>query len=136
MPHAELVGERQHAVLGRPDPLPAELDDRAVGERVVEDAPAHAVAGLQHDDAAALLLEAAGGRQAGEAGPDDDDINGVHGDLSVSLVNGVQAVSATAGTVACAGRRTSATTAPAAAAATSSQGSALIQPTVLPVRVP
>ena len=75
--HAELVGERQHAVLRRPDPLPAELDDRAVGERVVEDAPADAVAGLQHDDAAALLLEAAGGGQAGEAGPDDDDINGV-----------------------------------------------------------
>ena len=100
---------------------------------MVEDAPADAVAGLQHDDAAALLLEAARGGQAGEAGPDDDDINGFHGGFS--LVNGVQAVSATAGTATFAGRRTSATITPAAAAATSSQGSALIQPTVLPVRV-
>ena len=49
-PDAELVGERQHAVLRRPDPLTAELDDRAVCERVVQDAPADAVAGLQHDD--------------------------------------------------------------------------------------
>ena len=78
-PDAELVRERQHAVLGRADPLSAELDDRAVGERVVEGAAADAVAGLQHEDAAALLLESARRGQAGEAGPDDDDINGLHG---------------------------------------------------------
>jgi hypothetical protein len=85
--HAELLGEREHAVLGRADPLAAELHDRAVGERVVEDAATHAIAGLEHEDAAALLLEAAGGGQASEAGPDDDDVKGFHG--AFSLFQGV-----------------------------------------------
>ena len=87
----ELVGERQDAVLGRADPLPAELDDRAVGEGVVERAPAHPVASLQHDDAAALLPEAAGSGQAGETGSHDDDINGFHQDRFLSR-NGAESL--------------------------------------------
>jgi hypothetical protein len=49
-PEAEILGERQDAVLGRTDPLPAELDHGAVFERVVKEPSADAVAGLQNED--------------------------------------------------------------------------------------
>jgi hypothetical protein len=48
--NAELPGERQDAVLGRTDPLPAQLDHSAALERVVQEAPADPVTGLQHED--------------------------------------------------------------------------------------
>jgi hypothetical protein len=47
---AELPGERQDAVLGRTDPLPAQLDHGAALERVVQEAPADPVTGLQDED--------------------------------------------------------------------------------------
>jgi hypothetical protein len=43
---AELVGERQDAILDRSDPLAAHFDHGAALERVVEDAATDAVAGL------------------------------------------------------------------------------------------
>ena len=49
-PEAEFLGKRQDAVLGRTDPLPAELDHGAVFERVVKEPSADAVAGLQNED--------------------------------------------------------------------------------------
>ena len=49
-PEAEILGERQDAVLGWPDPLPAELDHGAVGQRVVQESSADAVACLQDED--------------------------------------------------------------------------------------
>ena len=49
-PEAEFLGERQDAVLGRPDPLPAELDHGPVGQRVVKEPSTDAVAGLQDED--------------------------------------------------------------------------------------
>jgi hypothetical protein len=48
--NAEFLGERQDAILRRADPLPANLDYRTVRERVVQDAPADAVSGLQQKD--------------------------------------------------------------------------------------
>src|SRR5918998_3640173 len=47
---AELPCEREDAVLREADPLAAQLDHRAVTERVIQEAPADAVAGLQHED--------------------------------------------------------------------------------------
>ena len=72
---AELLGQGAHPVLRRSDPLAAELHQRAVRERVVEDAPADAIASLEHDDRVARRLEIARGRQAGQAGAHDDDID-------------------------------------------------------------
>ena len=67
----ELGGEFGHAELGRADPLPAELHDGAVGERVVEDPAADAVAGLEHHDLFARGHELARGDQSCDPGADD-----------------------------------------------------------------
>ena len=48
--NAEFLGERQDAVLGRADPLPAELDHGPVGQCVVQEPSADAVAGLQDEN--------------------------------------------------------------------------------------
>ena len=71
---AELFRERQHPVLGRADPLPTELDDRAVRERVILGPATHTIARLQHHHTATLSPQLARGSQPGEPGPDDDDI--------------------------------------------------------------
>ena len=47
--NAEFLGEHQDAILRRADPLPANLDYSTALECVVQDAPAHPVAGLQYE---------------------------------------------------------------------------------------
>ena len=74
--NAHFLPERDDAILSGARPLPADLQRRAVIEIVVLDAPAHAAAGLQHDDRLARLHELARGGQAGESSSDDRDING------------------------------------------------------------
>ena len=68
-------------MLGRADPLAADLDDliRVVADRVVEGAPADAVARLEDDDVEPRRLEIARGGQPREAGADDDDVVIGHG---------------------------------------------------------
>ena len=61
-------------VLGRPDPLPADLDDLAVPDVVVERAPADAVARLEHDRRRPAAPDGARRDQAGKPGADDDDV--------------------------------------------------------------
>ena len=68
-------------MLGRADPLAPDLDDLArVGgpELVVEQPPADAVAGLEHDGRVAGGEHVARGRQAREPGADDGDVDVAH----------------------------------------------------------
>ena len=72
--HPELGRQRREPVLGGPDPLAADLDDVAVADVLVQHPPADALA--RFDD---QYLHPRGDgrtsrRQAGEAGPDDDEI--------------------------------------------------------------
>src|SRR6185436_8721047 len=60
-------------VLGE-DPLGTELDDLAVAELDRVDPPAHAVAGLDHDDVEAGVVELQGRGEAREPGPDHEDV--------------------------------------------------------------
>ena len=57
-----LVEQREHAVLGRPDPLAADLDDLAIADLGVDSAPADPVAGLEHDHRARRPRRARGPR--------------------------------------------------------------------------
>ncbi len=68
---AQLAGERQHAVLGRPDPLAADLDLLAVGDRLRQQPAPDPVARLQHRDRRPCPLQLARRDEAGEAGADD-----------------------------------------------------------------
>ena len=70
----ELADQRDHPVLGRADPLGADLDHLAVADRLVQRPAADPVAGLEHDHVAAGGAQLAGRRQPGEAGADDDDV--------------------------------------------------------------
>jgi hypothetical protein len=74
-PEAEILGKRQDAVLGRPDPLPAELDHGPVGQRVVQESTADAVAGLQDEDRDVSGYKIARGDQSGHAGPNHYDVD-------------------------------------------------------------
>src|ERR687893_507721 len=60
--NAELPGEHQDVILSRTDPLPAQLDHGAALERVVQEAPADPVTGLQHED------RATGGKEVARGG--------------------------------------------------------------------
>ena len=71
----ELGGELGHAELGRADPLPAELHDSAVGERVVEDPAADAVTGLEHHDVFARGHELPRRDQSRDPGADDSHVS-------------------------------------------------------------
>jgi hypothetical protein len=62
-------------VLRRADPLPTQLDDRAVVEGVVPDPPADTVASLEHDDVVSGGDQVTGGDQAGDAGSDHADVD-------------------------------------------------------------
>ena len=59
--------------------LAAELHKPAVLEGRLDHPAAGAVAGLEHDDVGPRGRQVAGGREAGEAGPDDDRVS--HGPL-------------------------------------------------------
>jgi hypothetical protein len=74
----EIVRERAHAMLGRTDPLAAELHHRAIRERVVEQPPADAVASLEHHDRTTRRLEVTCSCQPGQAGTHHDHINLTH----------------------------------------------------------
>ena len=74
---AELVGEREGAVLGRPDPLPAELDDDPVARAGVEHPTTDAVSGLEDHDGATRGGQVAGRGETRQPGAHDDDV-GVH----------------------------------------------------------
>ena len=74
---AELVREREGAVLRRPDPLPAELDDDAVACRRVEHPTTDAVSGLEDHDPATRGGQVAGRGETSQPGAHDDDV-GVH----------------------------------------------------------
>jgi hypothetical protein len=70
----ELTRERRQPVLGGPDPLAADLDDLPVADLLVEGPPAHPIARLDHDHGGAGAHRGAGGRQAGQAGPDHHEV--------------------------------------------------------------
>ena len=69
----ELGEQRVHLALVGRDPLAAELV-RLAADLDVEQAPADAVARLEHDDVAAGGDELGRGDEPGEAGADDDDV--------------------------------------------------------------
>ena len=71
---AELVDEGVDPVLGRADPLAADLDGDP-GDGVVQRAAADPVPGLEHDDGAPGLLEPPPGDQPGHPGAHDDHIH-------------------------------------------------------------
>ena len=75
---AQLVRQRPDAVLARPDPLPAELHDRAIREGVVEQASADPIARLEHHHRTTRGLKVAGGGQSRQARPDHDYLDLVH----------------------------------------------------------
>ena len=56
------------------DHLAAELDDSAVVERHLFDATADSIAGLENQDVGSTAHEVARGGQAGQPGPDDDEV--------------------------------------------------------------
>ena len=70
----QLGDQRQDPVLGRADPLGADLDHLAVADRLVERPAADPVARLEHDHVAAAGAQLARRREPGEPGPDDDHI--------------------------------------------------------------
>ena len=71
---AELADQGQHPVLGRADPLGADLDHLAVADRLVQRPAADPVAGLEHDRLAACGVQRAGRREPGEPGADHDHV--------------------------------------------------------------
>lgn len=78
---AELVGERQHVVLRRPDELASRLNDLAVAQIVVEGASADAVPCLEYGDAVSGGDELARGGQTGQTRADHDHVHGGGGGL-------------------------------------------------------
>ena len=71
----QLPSQRRDPVLSRADPLAADLNHLAIADRLVQQSPADALAGLEHQDRPACRRELPGGRQAGKPGPHDDDID-------------------------------------------------------------
>ena len=74
---AELRRQLREPVLGRADPLAADLDDLAVADLMVEHAPADAVTRLEHHAVDPLGGELPRGRQPGQPGSDHDDVGSV-----------------------------------------------------------
>lgn len=72
---AEFIGERQDAVLGGADPLPADLDHGAPFERVVQEPSADATSGLQDEDRNSSGEQVARGNQSGQASPYHYDVD-------------------------------------------------------------
>ena len=62
------------------EPLPAELERRAVRQHQALGAPADALAGLDHGHLVPVRDEPPGGGQPGQPGADDDDIYISHDD--------------------------------------------------------
>ncbi len=71
---AQLSGERRDPLLGRADPLAADLDQLARADLLVEQPAADPVAGLDYDRLDPGGKEAATGDEPGKAGPDDRDV--------------------------------------------------------------
>src|SRR5919199_4988733 len=69
----ELPGERVHSFVAHADPGTAEVGGRAILEVLRPDAPADAVARLEHDDLVAGAAGLSCGGEAGVAGPHDAD---------------------------------------------------------------
>ena len=74
----QLVHEPAVGGVRRPDDLAAQLHEPAVGELRLLDAPAGAVARLEHDDVDAGAGEVARGGEAGEAGAQHGDVMAAH----------------------------------------------------------
>src|ERR671920_1469531 len=70
----EFLGERQDAILGRTDPLSADLDYNTIGQCVVEDAPADSIAGFQNHHRKPRGPKVARGDQPGQSCPHHSDI--------------------------------------------------------------
>ena len=83
----ELGRQRLEPVLGRPDPLAADLDHRPVLEAMVEGPPADPVLRLEHDHDRPRAGQLARGRQAGEAGADDRDIESSRSSVPVDVLD-------------------------------------------------
>ena len=77
---AEVLGEGPDLVLGRPDPLAAELHQvlGTVADRLAQGAAAHPVAGLEELDVQARAGELARRSQAREARTDNQDVAVMH----------------------------------------------------------
>ena len=77
---AEVLGEGQDLVLGRPDPLAAELHQvlGTVADRLAQGTAAHSVTGLEDPDVQARAGELARRGQAGEARTDNHDVAVMH----------------------------------------------------------
>jgi hypothetical protein len=72
--HSERARAGEDPVLARSDPLPADLDDLAAADRMVERPAPDPVARFEHDHRVPGLGEVAGGAQPGEARADHDDV--------------------------------------------------------------
>ena len=72
---AQLAGERRDPLLGRADPLAADLDHLAVADLLVEQPAADPVARLDHDRLCPGGEEPTGGDEPGEPGADDRDVS-------------------------------------------------------------
>ena len=75
---AEVLGQREHAVLGRADELSTRLGDVAAPEVVVQHPAAHPVARLQHHDPVAVGGQPTGGGEPGQPGADHGDVGVQH----------------------------------------------------------
>ncbi|HUZ84103.1 MAG TPA: hypothetical protein VMU66_05375, partial [Gaiellales bacterium] len=73
-PDPKRTGASEDPVLSRPDPLPADLHDLAGAERVVERAPADAIACLEHHHGVPRGDQVGRRRQPREAGADHDHV--------------------------------------------------------------
>jgi hypothetical protein len=72
--HPDRAREPEHALLSRPDPLAADLDDLAAPERLVEGAAAHASARLDDERTGPGGHQLAGRGQARQAGAHHDHV--------------------------------------------------------------
>ncbi len=81
---AQLAGERRDPLLGRTDPLAADLDHLALADLLVEQPAADPVTRLDHDRLRSGGEETTGGDETGEPGPDDRDV-GLNRVASASL---------------------------------------------------
>ena len=76
---AELLGEREHALLAGTDILPAALNDVTAADRVIERPAADAIPGLEHADRGAGLLQLPRCRQARQPRSNDRHIHSAIG---------------------------------------------------------
>jgi len=89
--HAKFAGQVGEAILGRADPLAAEIQYLAA-DLLAECSAADAIPRLQHDERASTPIQLASRDEASYAGTDDDDIDklrAAHSSLSFAFLVGL-----------------------------------------------